>query len=227
MEEIEAFRLAEKLIIRAADMRPGERSSISALVRECYPGQSFDDFDDQSIIAEAFLDLARDEGSLLIDVPEYMNEPDLSAYNQTFILRKRIGRDAASVEDLLKKLEWVYFYLNTSYQGRFETLIRKDDQGDWAKQSEYAKLLDSAVRPKELLSTNEWKTLQRVLEDAHVLDWDPDYWEPMLDGAHWEIQLRFTDGTYFESLGSNGYPERFDNLVSGLTEICLGAKPFE
>ena len=54
------------------------------------------------------------------------------------------------------------------------------------------------------------KDMIEGLKLFHLDKWDPKYVDPyVLDGTQWFVELGFSDGTKWESIGNNAYPENF------------------
>lgn len=222
--EQEVYEAARKMVLRVLGMAPGERATVARLAREIEPslldenssGTVFENsmFD----VTEAFLDLANDEGDLLIDMSEHDGKCEGLPYNLDFIVRRRIEGKHLDADELLDKLEWASFMIGGYFQGRSEIIFRK-------YQSTWTRVFDRSELPflgeQSMVYDKEVKALKKAIKDAGALAWENQYWTPVLDGVQWELQLRFEDGAYFKSFGGNFYPAGFNALVDGLIGLGL------
>ena len=75
---------------------------------------------------------------------------------------------------------------------------------------------------RRALASNEATPLLAALDDSGALAWDTHYKNPgVLDGEHWELLVRYADGTAFKSEGSNNWPEGFDTLYGALRDLGM------
>lgn len=72
------------------------------------------------------------------------------------------------------------------------------------------------------LDRAEVETLLRALSDSAALSWEPRYKNPgVLDGEHWQLLVRYSNGSAFRSEGSNNWPEGFDVLYGALRDLGM------
>ena len=68
--------------------------------------------------------------------------------------------------------------------------------------------------------------LTQLFEACDVSNWKRHYTPPkdlcVLDGYGWDLTLVFKDESVFETGGSNGWPDQFDNLDEGLLGLFEG-----
>lgn len=225
----EIHSIAQKMVLRVLEMEPGDRTTVARLVNEIEPSlldehgdTMFDDPID--LVTEALFDLAGDEGDLLLDMSEHDGKVEGLPYNLDFIVRRRIGGKHLNADELLDKMEWFYFTVGGYFQGHPEITFRKDDESDWVIIDEQD---DPFYSKRQKASDVAIEKLKQVVKGSGALAWDDSYWEPILDGTQWELQLRFSDGTYFESSGSNSYPAGFNALVNGLISLGLNIEAYD
>lgn len=225
--EQEVYDLARRMVLRVLDMKPGDRTTVAMLVHEIEPSlpeekpgnTMLEDF--LFDVTEALFDLSLDEGDLLLDISEHDGKEEGLPFDLDFIVRRRISGKNLDVDALLEKLEWFYFTIRESFLRHSEVTFRKDYEGAWRQVDDQE---NSFWLECPEVSDQDIEALKQLTKDTGILTWEVDYWEPFLDGIQWELQLRFNDGTYFESSGSNGYPTGFDELVKGLAELGLKTK---
>lgn len=72
------------------------------------------------------------------------------------------------------------------------------------------------------IDRTEVESLLVAFRDSQVLQWDTYYKNPsVLDGEHWDVIVRYADGSAFKSEGSNNWPEGFDTLYSALRDLGM------
>lgn len=59
------------------------------------------------------------------------------------------------------------------------------------------------------------------MESIHILEWEREYFEPVLDGTSWSVTIK-TAGGLFESSGSNAYPRNWGKFCSSIEKIVMG-----
>lgn len=222
--EQEVYDLARRMVLRVLDMKPGDRTTVATLVHEIEPslleeepgnaifeGSMFD-------VTEALFDLVGDEGDLLLDMSEHDGKLEGLPFNLDFIVRRRIEGKHLDVDSLLNKLEWFHFAIGDYFLWHPEITFRKDESRNWIKVDEPDGLFSCKC---EKVSERDIDILKQLVSDSNVLTWDENYWAPVLDGTQWKLQMRFSDGTYFESDGSNSFPGGFNILVDGLIKLGL------
>lgn len=224
--EREVREIAQRMLARVLEMEPGDRTTVARLVHEIEPSFLEDDpgaiafggamFD----VNEAFFDLACCEEDLFLDMSEHDGKVEGLPFNLDFVVRRRIEGGGLDADQLLDGLEWAHFEIGGRAYGGSEITFRAVEDGSWVFVDGFVGSLHPDLWRD--VSEREVAALKGVLRDSGVLAWEADYWEPTLDGTHWTLHLRFGDGTYFESHGSNGYPDGFDAFVDGL--IGLGLK---
>lgn len=228
--EQQAYEVARKMILRVLDMEPGDRTTVARLAHEIEPGLLEERpgntlFDDPMLdVTEALFDLAADEGDLLLDMSEHDGKIEGLPFNLDFIVRRRVSGKRLNVDELLEKLEWLYFTIGGCSQGRQGITFRKGDDHAWVQMDDQE---DCFIRPQEKIGDDRIDTLRHVVKNSGALTWNETYWAPVLDGTKWELQLRFNDGTYFESAGNNACPTGFNVLIDGLTGLGLKAEFYD
>lgn len=59
------------------------------------------------------------------------------------------------------------------------------------------------------------------MESIRVLEWEREYFEPILDGTSWSVTIK-TEGGLFESSGSNAFPRNWSRFCSNIENIVIG-----
>lgn len=72
------------------------------------------------------------------------------------------------------------------------------------------------------LDRTEVEILLHALRDSVALTWEAHYKNPgVLDGEHWELLVRYSNGCAFKSEGSNNWPEGFDILHGAFYDLGM------
>jgi hypothetical protein len=56
------------------------------------------------------------------------------------------------------------------------------------------------------------------MESIRILEWEREYFEPILDGTSWSVSIK-TVGGLFERSGSNAFPRNWGNFCSSIEKI--------
>lgn len=59
------------------------------------------------------------------------------------------------------------------------------------------------------------------MESIRILEWEREYFEPILDGTSWSVTIK-TEGGLFESSGSNAFPRNWNKFCSSIEKIVMG-----
>lgn len=81
-------------------------------------------------------------------------------------------------------------------------------------------VIDDAEERRIYKCTNaEWCKLQILLIDSNFPIWQKEYYEPVLDGTSWTLEIQNDDGTILNSTGTNGYPAEWEKFHA-LLQFC-------
>lgn len=73
------------------------------------------------------------------------------------------------------------------------------------------------------LGKRERQELTRPLDRANVFAWNRTYCDNgILDGTQWSLDVFFENGYVFPCYGSNEYPDGYEALFKGLSELVIG-----
>ena len=74
-------------------------------------------------------------------------------------------------------------------------------------------------------TTRQWKAIHRKLDRFGIWNWAESYSNPdVVDGTSWSVLIHWSDQK-IESQGSNGYPERFDKILTAVSTL-IGKRAF-
>lgn len=59
------------------------------------------------------------------------------------------------------------------------------------------------------------------MESIRILEWEREYFEPILDGTSWSVTIK-TEGGLFESSGSNAFPRNWSKFCNSIEKIVMG-----
>ncbi|MPN23998.1 hypothetical protein SDC9_171391 [bioreactor metagenome] len=59
------------------------------------------------------------------------------------------------------------------------------------------------------------------MESIRILEWEKEYFAPVLDGISWSVAIK-TVGGLFESSGSNALPRNWGKFCSSVEKIVMG-----
>ena len=59
------------------------------------------------------------------------------------------------------------------------------------------------------------------MESIRILEWEREYFEPILDGTSWSVTIK-TQGGLFESSGSNAFPRNWSKFCNSIEKIVMG-----
>lgn len=60
-----------------------------------------------------------------------------------------------------------------------------------------------------------------AMESIRILEWEKEYFAPVLDGTSWSVAIK-TVGGLFESSGSNSLPRNWGKFCSSVDKIVMG-----
>ena len=72
----------------------------------------------------------------------------------------------------------------------------------------------------------EWRKLEELLWGCNFSAWQDEYYEPMLDGTHWHLEIHGADGKVKKSDGMNSYPNEWKAFVA-MCDYCAEIAGFE
>ena len=78
------------------------------------------------------------------------------------------------------------------------------------------------VDGKELsceFSSADWSKLEIYLTACNFGDWQKEYFEPVLDGTTWSLEIEVENGGIGKFTGSNSYPAEWEKLLE-LKQYC-------
>ena len=55
----------------------------------------------------------------------------------------------------------------------------------------------------------EWLKLEELFAACNFPAWQEEYYEPVLDGTHWRLEIHGADGQVRKSDGMNAYPDEW------------------
>ncbi len=58
------------------------------------------------------------------------------------------------------------------------------------------------------------------MESIRTLEWEREYFEPILDGTSWSVTIK-TEGGLFESSGSNAFPRNWNKFCNSIEKIVM------
>ena len=58
------------------------------------------------------------------------------------------------------------------------------------------------------------------MESIRILEWEKEYFTPILDGTSWSVTIK-TEGGLFESSGSNAFPRNWGKFCSSIEKIVI------
>ena len=60
----------------------------------------------------------------------------------------------------------------------------------------------------------EWRKLENLLAACDFSAWRSEYYQPVLDGVHWHLELRGNDGNVRVFDGMNDYPDCWEKFMA-------------
>jgi hypothetical protein len=66
---------------------------------------------------------------------------------------------------------------------------------------------------------SDWLKLEKYVAACKFSAWEKEYFEPVLDGTTWDIEIVNSDGNTMESHGCNGYPVEWKQFLA-LKRFC-------
>lgn len=170
----------------------------------------------------AIRDRIDDIDSIFLDSLSHYGKVEGLPYNLDFVIRRRIGENHRHLPEILRNLESLHFCIGSLHQGHKEVVLVHEASG-WRAliNNTLAASPDLTFEPSFQATPGQMQSLVDGLAAADVLNWDELYWDDVLDGTQWELELGLTDGLALTSHGSNAFPEGFDCLVSALEQLGL------
>jgi hypothetical protein len=81
-------------------------------------------------------------------------------------------------------------------------------------------LANEGFKTVELLQKDKIEPFREAAKKYGLAGWDDAYVDKViLDGHQWGITINFDDGTVKKIIGSNAYPEQWDNMNSAFKEL--------
>lgn len=74
-------------------------------------------------------------------------------------------------------------------------------------------------------SEAEWRRLAELLTACDFPVWRDDYYEPVLDGTHWRLEIHGADGRIMKSEGMNAYPDEWPTFTA-MCDYCADIAGF-
>jgi len=68
-------------------------------------------------------------------------------------------------------------------------------------------------------SSADWFKLEIYLTACNFGTWQKEYFEPVLDGTTWSLEIEVENGSIGKSTGSNGYPAEWEKFIE-LKQYC-------
>jgi hypothetical protein len=65
----------------------------------------------------------------------------------------------------------------------------------------------------------EWEKLETLLSECNFSAWQEEYYEPVLDGTHWRLEIHRSDGQVGKSDGMNAYPDEW-RAFTAMCDYC-------
>ena len=72
----------------------------------------------------------------------------------------------------------------------------------------------------------EWRKLGELLSVCNFPAWLEEYYEPVLDGTHWRLEIHGADGQVKKSDGMNAYPDEWKAFTT-MCDYCADIAGFE
>ena len=72
----------------------------------------------------------------------------------------------------------------------------------------------------------EWRKLEELLSGCNFPAWREEYYEPVLDGTHWRLEIHGADGQIRKSDGMNAYPDEWKSFME-MCDFCADIAGFE
>ena len=72
----------------------------------------------------------------------------------------------------------------------------------------------------------EWRQLEELFSDCNSPAWQDEYFEPVLDGTHWRLEIHGAEGQVKKSEGMNAYPDEWKAFVA-MCDYCAEIAGFE
>jgi len=69
------------------------------------------------------------------------------------------------------------------------------------------------------LTISEMKKVISSLNILKVIDWKDNYWNNVLDGTQWKLEIEYNNGLKKKIFGSNCYPGKSDETLSYTPEF--------
>ena len=85
---------------------------------------------------------------------------------------------------------------------------------------------DCSLHAEHRFSDAEWRKLEELLASCDLAAWQETYERPVLDGEHWQLELRGADGRVRRSEGRNAWPDEWEAFEK-FCDFCAGSAGFE
>ena len=81
-------------------------------------------------------------------------------------------------------------------------------------------------RTEHQCTDTEWRQLEELLSVCNFTAWQDEYYEPVLDGTHWRLEIHGANGQVKKSGGMNAYPDEWKAFMA-ICDYCADIAGFE
>ena len=74
-------------------------------------------------------------------------------------------------------------------------------------------------------SEAEWRKLEELFAVCNFSAWQEEYYEPVLDGTHWRLEIHGANGQVKKSDGMNAYPDEWKAFMA-MCDYCADIAGF-
>ena len=71
----------------------------------------------------------------------------------------------------------------------------------------------------------EWRKLEELFAVCNFSAWQEEYYEPVLDGTHWRLEIHGANGQVKKSDGMNAYPDEWKAFMA-MCDYCADIAGF-
>ena len=204
------------LLAYAKALPSGSTTTIARLIEETFGHSVLQEAEgDLFEIYGEFIDCVDEEG-LRLDNHESANNFVGLPYNIPFTILKRADKEFLQTVNLAQSMISFCFEIGGYFQGE-KSLAFYHDNG-WHKQAIETDLLE---REESVLTACEADIdkVSSAVDACGAFAWEPEYYEPVLDGTQWKLEMYFKEGLFFASEGSNAYPPSFDQFEQLIMQL--------